>query len=147
MEYIHPLHTQSLQASLQGFAYGNPDASEIGGWQPYLGTDNCIFGLELLKNTAEIPLGLAVPILDGGIEVNHAGFHCPRNGAFLIDRVATDHQSAHCTAAEAQQRNLHSTATECSHFHRHCLSQQDQRTQWVGGSCNPIQMQNTNPSG
>src|SRR6516165_1790565 len=128
MEYIHPLHNQALQACLQGFSDGNPDASEVRGWQPYLCTDDCVSGLELLQNTAEIPLRRAVPILYGGIEVIHAGFQCPRNGAFLINRIATDHQSTHRTAAEAQERNLHSTATERSHFHRHCLSLQDQRT-------------------
>src|SRR5215813_7970946 len=103
MEYIHPFPGQSRQASFQGFAYGNPDASEVGGWQPHLGTDNGVCGLELLKNAAEVPLRFAVPILYGGIEVVHAGFHCPRNGAFLVIWGAPDHQSTHGTAPEAQE--------------------------------------------
>src|SRR5215470_12397904 len=114
MKYIHPLHAQSHQASFQGFADGNLDASEVGGRQSHLGTDDCAFGLELLKYTAEIPLRLAVPVLHGGIEVIDAHFHRPSNGAFLVIGLATDHQSAHRTAPEAQERNLHSTATEGS---------------------------------
>src|SRR5262249_30453031 len=132
MEYVHPIHRQSGQASLQGFAYRNPDAPEVGGWEPHLGADDCVFGLELLKNAAEVPLRFAVPILYGGIEIIHAGLQRPRNGACLVIGVASDHQSAHRTAPKTQERNLHSTATEGSLFHHHSFPNKTSAPKGVG---------------
>jgi len=70
-----------------------------------------------LQDAAEILFRFAVAVLDGGIEVVHAGLDRPRHGAFLVTRIATHHQSADRAAAEAQHRELHSSAPERARLH------------------------------
>jgi MFS family permease len=61
---------------------------------------------------AEVLLRLAVAVLDRGVEIVHAGADRPGNGALLVARIATHHQSADRAAAETKHRELHSSAAE-----------------------------------
>ncbi len=58
-----------------------------------------------------------LPVLHGGVEVVHPDLKRARHCPVLLRRCPAHHQSADSAATEAEQRNLHTRAAECAHFH------------------------------
>jgi hypothetical protein len=115
------------------------DAADVVGSQPDLGADRYIGRLELLQDTPEILLRLAVAVLHCGVEIVDAGCNRARDGALLVGGVAADHQSAHRTAAKAEHRKLHSSAPERSQMHRRSSTcMHDTRTNGAGNPNCPL---------
>src|SRR6187200_2921048 len=116
MEYVYPIEAQPRQTGFERFLYEVTNAADASGWQPDLGADGHVGRFEFLQDAAEILFRFAVAILHCSVEVVHARFERSRNRALLIERIAAYHQSADRTAAEAQQRQLHSAAPEYPHL-------------------------------
>ena len=85
--------------------------------QPDLRADDHIRWFELLQSASEVLFRFAVAVLDCGVEVVHAGGDRPCDGALLVAWIAAHHQPADRAAAEAQHRELQSSAPKYSHFH------------------------------
>ena len=88
------------------------------GWKAHFRPHNRVLGLQLAEDATEVALRRPVPVLDGSIEVVHAGIERPADRAFLVGRIAPHHQPAHGAAAEAQDRKPQSAAAESSHLHQ-----------------------------
>lgn len=115
---VDPLELQARETGFERLGDGVGDAAEVAGGHPHLGADRHVGRFELLQDPAEVLFGFAVAVLHRGVEVVHAGGDRARDGALLVERIAAHHQPADRAAAEAQQRELHPGAPECSHFHR-----------------------------
>ncbi len=117
VEDIDPPEAQPREAALERLRYGFANAPEVRARQADLCTDGHVGRFELLQHTAEILFRFAVAVLHCGVEIVHAGLDRPRHGALLVKRIAAHHQSADRAAAEAQHRELHSSAPEHPHVH------------------------------
>ena len=101
MEDIDVIETQSDETAFQRYRHRVGDAAEIAGRHPNLGADGHIGGLQLSQKATEILLRLAIAVLNRSVEVIDAGGERPRNGSFLVGRVAAHHEAPHSAAAEA----------------------------------------------
>src|SRR5258706_11834978 len=107
---VDPVKTQSRQTAFERHRYGVGNAVELAGWQPDLGADGHVGWFQLLQNAAKVLFRFAIAVLHRGVEVVHASGDRSRDGTLLVGGIAAYHKSAHCTAAEAQHRELHSRA-------------------------------------
>src|SRR5215467_1556594 len=103
---IDPLHFQPPQTVFQRFGYTVTDAAELRTWHPHLGAHECAGGLQLFKYLTKISFGLAVSILNRGVEVIYALLQGPSDGPLLVARITAHHEASDRTAAEAQDREL-----------------------------------------
>src|SRR4051794_28510354 len=118
VEDIDPVETQSRQAAFERYSYRIGNAAEFAGRQPDLGADDHIGRFEVLQNAAKVLFRLAVAVLYRGVEIVDARAERTRDGTLLVGRIATYHDSANRTAAEAQHRELHSRASKSPQLHR-----------------------------
>ena len=102
VEDVDSIEAQPRQAVFERLCYGVGDALAVGGWQPYLGADGDVGRLEVLQDATEVLFRFTVAVLHRGVEVVHAGFDGPRDGALLVKRIAAHHQPADRATAEAQ---------------------------------------------
>ena len=72
-----------------------------------------------MQDAAEVLFRLTATVLDRGVKVIHTCSNCVSDGALLIERIATHHQSADRAATETQYREPHSGAAKHPPFHRH----------------------------
>ena len=115
---VDPVKAQSRQAAFERRRDGVGDAAEVGGRQPDFCAHCDARRLQSLQDATKVPFRFAVAVLHGGVEIIDAGFDRPRDGAFLVGRIAAHHKSADGAAAEAQHRQLHSGAPKVSQLHR-----------------------------
>jgi hypothetical protein len=115
---VDPVKTQSRQAAFERHRYGVGNAVELALQQPDLGADGHIGWLQLLQNAAKVVFRFAIAVLHRGVEIVHAGGDRSRDGTLLVGGIAAHHDSAHCAAAEAQHRELHSGASKDPQLHR-----------------------------
>ena len=91
VEYIHVVHAQPPQATVQRIRGGLCDVAALGLGEPDLGADKRS-RLQLCPNPAKIGLRRAVAVLHRRVEVVDAGFQCPRDRTLLIRLRAAHHQ-------------------------------------------------------
>ena len=118
MKDVDPVKTQPRQAAFERRPDGVINAAELAGRHPDLGADDDVSRLQLLQNAAKVVFRLAVAVQHRRVEVVDAGRDRACDGALLVGRIAAHHQSAHCAAAEAQHRELHSRAPKHPQLHR-----------------------------
>jgi hypothetical protein len=118
MKDVDPVQAEPRQTAFERHRDGIRNAAEVAGRQPDLGADHHIGRFQLFQNAAKVLFRFPIAVLYGSVEVIDAGGDRARNGAFLVGGIAAHHQSTHRAAAEAQYRELHSSAPKDSHLHR-----------------------------
>src|SRR5262245_5803173 len=93
VEDVDPIEAQSRQTAFERRRHGVGNAAKVARGQPHLGANDHVARLELLQDAAKVLFRLAVSVLHRGVEVVHPGGNRPRDGALLVERIATYHQS------------------------------------------------------
>ncbi|WP_280972416.1 MULTISPECIES: hypothetical protein [unclassified Bradyrhizobium] len=118
MKDVDLIEAEASQAAFERKPDGIGNAAILTGLQSDLGTDDHIGRLQLPQDAAKVLLRRAIAVLNRCVEIIDASGDRPRNRTLLVGSITTHHQSAHGTAAEAQDRELHSGAPKDPQLHR-----------------------------